>query len=68
MAIVSGLYQLYDGKQTYLRNMVMYQVYNKVFWQSSISPETASEGLYVQTQPRLGLASTPQPASATSGV
>jgi 2-polyprenyl-6-methoxyphenol hydroxylase-like FAD-dependent oxidoreductase len=124
MVIVTGLYQLYDGKQTYFwkaqqltshdysdsaamneafrhivsgledqidstetyhdldmsrmtshltpeeaeRNMVMYQVYNKVFWQSSMSPETASEGLYVQTQPRLGLASTSQPAFATSGV
>ena len=35
--------------------MAMYNVYNKVFWRSSTSPQTASDGLYVTTQPRLGL-------------
>lgn len=112
MAIVSGLYALYNGKETYFwqaqvlthhdyddsnamneaflfvvsgmedvldaergtRNpniteladgmseeearklSAMYNVYNKVFWRSSISPETANNGLYVTTKPHLGLA------------
>ena len=123
MMIVSSLYQLYDGKQTYFwkaqqltdhdyndgdemnaafryivsgledqkdsahglhdvnvakvvarlspeeaeRNLVMYQVYNSVFWQSSMSPETASAGLYVRTQPQLGLALLPQEMLSSGG-
>jgi hypothetical protein len=112
MVIVSGMYQLYDGKKTYFwkaqqltqhdhdnpealneaflyvvsgvedrqdsaqalrelematlaaglpeeeaqRMLFMYQAYNKVFFLSSTSPERASDGLYVTTKPRLGLA------------
>ncbi len=33
----------------------MYNVYNKVFWRSSTTPQTASDGFYVAMQPRLGL-------------
>ncbi len=32
------------------------QLYNKVFMRFSLSPETAIDGLYVTTRPRLGLA------------
>jgi flavin-dependent dehydrogenase len=39
-----------------VKTMAMYNVYNKVFWRSSTSPQTASDGLYVTTKPRLGLA------------
>lgn len=39
-----------------VKSAAMYNVYNKVFWRSSISPETASDGVYVTTRPRLGLA------------
>ncbi len=112
MVIVSGLYQQYDGKETYFwqaqqltdhdyddsstmmdaflyivsgmedlkdtakprreldvagtadpkpiettdRGKQLYNIYNKVFLRSSMSPETASDGLYVTTKPRLGLA------------
>lgn len=38
------------------KTIAMYNIYNKVFWRSSTSPQTASEGLYVTTKPRLGLA------------
>jgi hypothetical protein len=38
------------------RARAMYQVYHKVFLRSSMSNETAIEGMYVATQPRLGLA------------
>jgi flavin-dependent dehydrogenase len=38
-----------------VKAVAMYNVYNKVFWRSSTSPQTASDGLYVTTQPRLGL-------------
>ncbi len=38
------------------RAMAMYQVYNKVFLRSSMSAETAIDGIYVTTKPRLGLA------------
>ncbi|HCP74996.1 MAG TPA: FAD-binding protein, partial [Ktedonobacter sp.] len=38
------------------RAVAMYNVYNKVFFRSSISAETAIEGMYVTTKPRLGLA------------
>ncbi len=38
------------------RAKAMYQVYHKVFLRSSMSNETAIEGMYVATQPRLGLA------------
>jgi len=31
-------------------------IYNKVFFRSSMSPETASERLYIRIKPRLGLA------------
>lgn len=34
----------------------MHNIYNKVFWRSSTSPHTASDGLYVTTKPHLGLA------------
>ncbi|HEX7737947.1 MAG TPA: NAD(P)/FAD-dependent oxidoreductase [Ktedonobacteraceae bacterium] len=36
--------------------LALYNVYNKVFWRSSTSPHTASDGLYITTEPRLGLA------------
>jgi flavin-dependent dehydrogenase len=39
-----------------IKSAAMYNVYNKVFWRSSVSPETASDGVYVTTKPRLGLA------------
>jgi flavin-dependent dehydrogenase len=116
MAIVSGMYQQYDGKETYFwqaqqlthhdyddgaammeawlyvvsgmedvkdrgkprreleiadpadaysqpievadRAAVLYNLYNKVFFGTSMSPERASDGLYVTTKPRLGLALT----------
>ena len=38
-----------------LKTAAMYNVYNKVFWRSSMSSETASNGLYITTKPRLGL-------------
>ncbi len=38
-----------------LKTVAMYNVYNKVFWRSSMSAETASNGLYITTKPRLGL-------------
>ncbi len=38
------------------RARAMYQVYHKVFLRSSMTNETAIEGMYVATQPRLGLA------------
>ena len=112
MVIVSGLYQQYDGKETYFwqaqqltdhdyddsstmmdaflyivsgmedledtakprreldvaatadpqpiettaRGKQLYNIYNKVFLRSSMSSETANDGLYVTTNPRLGLA------------
>lgn len=107
MAIVSGMYSQYDGKETYFwqaqqlthhdydnsnammdawlyvvsgmqdmkdsekalrelqgagaievndRAMALYNLYNNVFFGSSMSPDRASEGLYVTTKPRLGLA------------
>jgi hypothetical protein len=114
MAIVSGMYQQYDGKESYFwqaqqltnhdyddssammeawlyvvsgmedvkdsgkpgrelevagltdaqsppvevtdRAMALYNLYNTVFFGASMSPERASEGFYVTTQPRLGLA------------
>jgi flavin-dependent dehydrogenase len=114
MAIVSGMYQQYDGKESYFwqaqqltnhdysdssammeawlyvvsgmedvkdsgkprrelevagltdaqsppvevtdRAIALYNLYNTVFFGASMSPEKASEGLYVTTQPRLGLA------------
>jgi len=113
MVIVSGMYQQYDGKDTYFwqaqqlthhdyddnsammgawlyvvsgmedvkdsgkprreleavglagvhsqpvevtdREMALYNLYNKVFFGTSMSPERANEGLYVTTKPRLGL-------------
>ncbi len=39
-----------------VKTTAMHNVYNKVFWRSSTSPQTASDGLYVTTKPRLGLA------------
>lgn len=109
IAIVSGMYQQYDGKETYFwqaqqlthhdydNSEAMMQawlyivsgmedvkdieqphrgldaretpievshwgktfhgIYNKVFSSSSMSPDTANEGLYVITKPQLGLAS-----------
>jgi flavin-dependent dehydrogenase len=108
MAIVAGMYQQYDGKETYFwqaqqltnhdyddssammeawlyvvsgmqdmidsgrpsheldiasssievsdRAMVLYNIFNSVLFGAWMSPEKASEGLYVTTQPRLGLA------------
>jgi len=114
MAIVSGMYQQYDGKETYFwqaqqlthhdyddssammeawlylvsgmqdvkesgrprrelevagpadvysqpievtdRAMILYNLYDKVFFGAWMSPERASQGLYVRTKPRLGLA------------
>ena len=116
MAIVSGMYQQYDGKETYFwqaqqlthhdyddgaammeawlyvvsgmedvkdrgkprrelevagpteaysqpievadRAATLYNLYNKVFFGTSMSPERASDGLYVTTKPQLGLALT----------
>ncbi len=113
MVIVSGMYQQYDGKDTYFwqaqqltnhdyddssammqawlyvvsgmedvkdrakprreleaagvagvhsqppevtdREAALYNLYNQVFFGTSMSPERASEGLYVTTKPRLGL-------------
>jgi flavin-dependent dehydrogenase len=111
MVVVSGLYQQYDGKETYFwqaqqltdrdydnsgammdaflyvvsgmedlkdtakprreldipdttnpqsidstdRGKQLYNIYNKVFFRASMSPETANDGLYVTTNPRLGL-------------
>ena len=111
MVVVSGLYQQYNGKETYFwqaqqltnhdyddegsmmdaflyvvsgmedlidtakpRREVDYagttnsqsiestdrgdelsNIYHKVFFQASMSPETANDGLYVTTKPRLGL-------------
>lgn len=37
------------------KTMALHNLYNKVFWRSSTSPQTASDGLYVTTQPHLGL-------------
>jgi hypothetical protein len=37
------------------RGRELYNIYNKVFFQASMSPETANDGLYVTTKPRLGL-------------
>jgi flavin-dependent dehydrogenase len=114
MAIVSGMYQQYDGKEAYFwqaqqlthhdyndsdammeawlyvvsgmedvkdrgkprrelevagpveaytqplevndRAMALYNLYNKVFFGTAMSPDRASEGLFVRTKPRLGLA------------
>jgi hypothetical protein len=108
MAIVSGMYQQYDGKEAYFwqaqqlthhdydnseammeawlyivsgmedvkdlehpgreldeevkqietsdRGKAFHGIYDKVFFRSSMSPETASNGLYVRTKPQLGLA------------
>jgi flavin-dependent dehydrogenase len=108
MAIVAGMYQQYDGKETYFwqaqqltnhdyddssammeawlyvvsgledmkdsgrpsheldlasspievsdRAMILYNVFNSVLFGAWMSPEKASEGLYVTTKPRLGLA------------
>ena len=102
MVVVSGLYQQYNGKETYFwqaqqltdrdsddqgamidaflyvvsgiedqkdagavnlkelevpdRTVAFSGVYHKVIYQSSMSPQTANEGLYVTTRPRLGLA------------
>ncbi len=47
-----------------LKTMAMYNIYNKVFWRSSTSPQTASEGVYITTQPRLGLAFVEQELSS----
>jgi hypothetical protein len=113
MVIVSGMYQQYDGKDTYFwqaqqltnhdyddnsammgawlyvvsgmedvkdsgkprrellaagvadaysqpvvvtdREKAFYNLYNNVFFGTSMSPERASEGLYITTKPRLGL-------------
>jgi flavin-dependent dehydrogenase len=113
MAIVSGMYQQYDGKESYFwqaqqltnhdydnssammeawlyvvsgledvkdsgkprrelqaagmadvysqplevtdRELAFYNLYNNVFFGTSMSPERASEGLYVVTKPHLGL-------------
>lgn len=111
MVVVSGLYQQYDGKETYFwqaqqltnhdygdegammdaflyvvsgmedlidtakprreldysgttnpqpiessdRGKQLYNIYNKVFFRASMSPEAANDGLYVTTKPRLGL-------------
>jgi len=38
------------------RAVAMYNVYNKVFLRSSMSSETAIDGMYVATKPRLGIA------------
>lgn len=38
------------------KTMALYNIYNKVFWRSSTSPQTASDDLYVVTKPCLGLA------------
>jgi len=37
------------------RGRELYNIYNRVFFQASMSPETANDGLYVTTKPRLGL-------------
>jgi flavin-dependent dehydrogenase len=122
MVIVSGMYQLYDGKKTYfwkaqqlsqhdysdsgamneaflyvvsgmedrkdsaqiLRDLevgavaaglseeeaerlrFMYQAYNKVFFLTSLAPERATDGLYVTTTPRLGLAQSQAAVAAGS--
>lgn len=114
MVIISGLYQLYDGKHTYFwkaqqvthhdyddseamneaflyvvsgmedvkdlaqtvrpldvsemteelppeeaeRTKFILQVYNKVFYRSSMSPDSAAGGFFVTTEPRLGLGRT----------
>jgi flavin-dependent dehydrogenase len=106
MAIVSGMYQQYDGKETYFwqaqqltnhdyndsnammqawlyvvsgmedvkdreephraletsgsvevsdKALALYNLFNNVFFSTSMSQERASEGLYIITQPRLGL-------------
>ena len=111
MVVVSGLYQQYDGKDTYFwqaqqltdrdyddsgsmmdaflyvvsgmedlkdtakprheldiagatnpqsiessdRGRQLYNIYHKVLFQASMSPESANDGLYVITKPRLGL-------------
>ena len=117
MAVVSGMYQQYDGKETYFwqaqqlthhdyddseammqawlyvvsgmedlkdleqphreldvqktsieashRGEAFHGIYNKVFFRSSMSPETASEGLYITTKPQLGLASLEKDQSKT---
>jgi flavin-dependent dehydrogenase len=102
MVVVGGLYQQYNGKETYFwqaqqltdrdyndqnamidaflyvvsgiedqkdlgtvnpkqievpdRMVAFSGIYHKVVYQSSMSPQTANEGLYVTTTPRLGLA------------
>lgn len=120
MAVVSGMYQQYDGKETYFwqaqqlthddykdssammeawlyvvsgmedvkdrgkphrdlmtagsigpnsqtvevtdKALALYNLYNNVFFGTSMSPERASEGLYVTTKPRLGLVSVEEDA------
>ena len=47
------------------RAIFMYQVYNKAFYRSSMSRETANEGIYVTTSPRLGLALAEEPMLAS---
>jgi len=42
------------------------QVYNKVFMRFSLSPETAIDGLYVTTSPRLGLTRVQQEFAGTN--
>jgi len=37
------------------RGRQLYNIYHKVLFQASMSPETANDGLYVTTNPRLGL-------------
>ena len=122
MVIISGLYQLYDGKHTYFwkaqqlthhdyddsdamneaflyvvsgmedvkdvgqtpraldvtdmtkemseeeaeRTQFMLGVYNKVFFRSSMSPATANDGMFVTTEPRLGIAFVPPSLASTA--
>ena len=49
-----------DALENFDRDAAVRNVYNKVFYRSSMSPASANEGLYIMTQPRLGLASAQQ--------
>jgi hypothetical protein len=55
-ATVTGLTETYEQPiEVTDRTMALYNLYKNVFFGTSMSPERASEGLYVTTKPRLGL-------------
>ncbi len=48
------------------RASIAQQAYHRVFWRASISPETAIEGMYIVTKPRLALQRTDGVAVGTA--